>query len=186
MGSSSTLQSWYLCNFHLSRLNFIFINCQQLLTAVHSEWQLLTADESCQKIFSNEIFIYPLNLIPVPNFSSLGQFYFHQLSTAFESCWQLMTAVTIFVSMGSSSSPKADTCVKFQLSGLILIFISCQQLLTADESCHNFFYWDLHLLPKADTCAKFQFSRLLWGLARECDPTGTDRQTDKRTHARWR
>ena len=36
------------------------------------------------------------------------------------------------------------------------------QLLTADDSCHNFFWWDLHLPPKADTCAKFQLSRLIF------------------------
>ena len=49
----------------LSSLIFIFISCQQLLSAVDSWWQLLR-----KKL--NGIFIYPLKLIFVPNFSSLG------------------------------------------------------------------------------------------------------------------
>ena len=51
--------------FQLSRLIFIFISCQQLLTAVDSWWQL-------SQIFFDGIFIYPLKLILVPNFSSSG------------------------------------------------------------------------------------------------------------------
>ena len=60
--------NFYLCpqddmcaKFQVSRLIFIFISCQQLLTA----------EDSCHNFF-NGIFIYPLKLIPVPNFSSLG------------------------------------------------------------------------------------------------------------------
>ena len=117
--------------FQLSRLIFIFISCQQLLTVVDSWWQL-------SRIFLDGIFIYPLKLIPVPNFSSLGWFSFSSVVNSF---WQL---------------------------------------LTADDSCHKFFLWDLHLPPKADTCAKFQLSRLLGGSARECDAQ-THRRTDRRT-----
>ena len=46
--------------FQLSRMIFIFISCQQLLTA----------DDSCHRKKFNGIFIYSLKLIPVPNFSS--------------------------------------------------------------------------------------------------------------------
>ena len=73
-------------------------------------------------------------------------------------------------------------CAKFQVARLIFVFISCQQfwqLLTADDCCHNFFWWDLHLPPKADTSAKFQLSRLPGSCARECDA-----RTHGRTHAR--
>ena len=51
--------------YQLSRL-FLF------LSAVNSCSLLLTADDSCNKQNLNEIFIYPLKLIPVPNFSFLG------------------------------------------------------------------------------------------------------------------
>ena len=53
--------------FQLSRLIFIFISCQQLLTAFDNWWQL------SQKIL-NGIFIYSLKLILVANFSSPGCF----------------------------------------------------------------------------------------------------------------
>ena len=81
--------------FQLFRLIFIFISCQQLLTAVDSWWQL-------SRIFFDGIFIYPLKLIPVPNFSSLGWVSF---LSAFDSFWQLMTAVTKKIWMGFSSTP---------------------------------------------------------------------------------
>ena len=67
--------------FLLSRLIFIFISC----------YQLLTADYSCYEKKLNGIFIYPLKLIPVPNFSSLGWFSF---LSAVNNSWQLLTAVT--------------------------------------------------------------------------------------------
>ena len=51
--------------FQLSRLIFIFISFWQLLSAVKSWWQL-----SRKKLIG--IFIYPLNVIFMPNFSSLG------------------------------------------------------------------------------------------------------------------
>ena len=68
----------------------------QLMTAFDSWWQL------SQKSF-NGIFIYPLKLIPVPNFSSLGCFSF--LSTV-NSCWQLLTA--------------DDSCHKKILNGIFI------------------------------------------------------------------
>ena len=125
--------------FQLSRLIFIFISCQQLLTAFDSWWQLshkkfkwdfhlppkaktcakfqlsrlififtscqqlLTADDSCHKKNLNGIFIYPLKLIPVPNFSSLGWFSF---LSAVNSCWQLLTA--------------DDSCHKKSLNGIFI------------------------------------------------------------------
>ena len=84
--------------FWLSGLIFIFICCQQLLTAFDSWWQ-----PSQKKL--NGIFIYPLKLIPVPNFSSLGWFSF---LSAVNSCWQLLTADDSChkkVWMGFSSTP---------------------------------------------------------------------------------
>ena len=66
--------------FQLSRLIFIFISCQQLLTTFDSWWEL------SQKMLYG-IFIYPLKLIPMPNFSSLGWFSFFQLSTAVDNFW---------------------------------------------------------------------------------------------------
>ena len=156
--------------FQLYSLTFIFISCKQLLSAADRWWQMLWKN-------LNEIFIYVLKMICVPNFRSLGWFSF---SSAVNSFWQLSQ---IFFWWDLHLHPEADTCAKFQLSRLIFIFISCQQLLTAVDSWWQlsqiFFWWDLHLPPKADTCAKFQLSRLLGGSARECDV-----QTDRRTHRR--
>ena len=65
--------------FQLSRLIFIFISCQQLLSAMDScsavenyFQQLLTADDRCHEKNVNEIFIFTLKVICVVNFSSLG------------------------------------------------------------------------------------------------------------------
>ena len=51
--------------FKLSRLIFI-------LLSFYSCCQLLTADDSCHKKKSIGIFIYPLNVIFMPYFGSLG------------------------------------------------------------------------------------------------------------------
>ena len=76
----------------------------------------MAAFDSCHKKSFNGIFIYPLKLIPVPNFSSLGWFSF---LSAVNSCWQLMTAVTKKTKWDFHLPPKANTCAKFQPSRLL-------------------------------------------------------------------
>ena len=53
-------------------LNFSSLAWFSFSSAVNSCYQLLTADDSCYEKKLNGIFIYPLKLIFVPNFSSLG------------------------------------------------------------------------------------------------------------------
>ena len=122
--------------FQLSRLIFIFINCFQLSSTIDSCWHLMTAD---MKKSLSGIFIYTLELVLVPNFSSLAWFLFSllvnsccQLLTAFDSWWQLIWK-KIYCNFYVHT--KVGTCAEFQFSSLIFIFISCQQLLSAVDSC---------------------------------------------------
>ena len=115
----------------------------------------MTADDSCHKFFC-EIFIYPLKLIPVSNFSSLGwflfsstviswqqknltgiflyalKFYFYQLLTAVDSWWQLLRKN---IKWNFHVHSKVDIYSKFQHSRMILFFIKFYQLSSAFNSC---------------------------------------------------
>ena len=148
--------------FQLSRLILI-------LSAVNSYWQLLTADDSRHKKNLNGIFIYPLKLIPVPNFSSLGWFSF---LSAVNSCWQLLTA--------------DDSCHKKILYGIFIYplnliplpnfsslgWVSFLSAFKAVFSCWQMIQktkWGFHPISKFDICIKFELCRLLGGPAREYD-----------------
>ena len=52
--------------------NFSSIGQLSFSSAVNSCYQLLTADDRCYEKNLNEIFIYVLKMICVPNFRSLG------------------------------------------------------------------------------------------------------------------
>ena len=67
--------------FQLSRLIFIFVNCYRLSSAVGR-----TAADSWYENNLIEIFMYTLQLVLLPNFSSLGPFSFLSVFTAVISC----------------------------------------------------------------------------------------------------
>ena len=82
---------WYIDQISALEVDFHF---HQLLSAVLSYWQLLTADESWYEKKFTEIFMPTLKLILVQNFNSLGWFFIfincYQLSSAVDSWWQLI------------------------------------------------------------------------------------------------
>ena len=81
--------------FQLSMLIFIFISCQQLLTAVDSWWQL-----------SQNFFWWDLHLPPKAD--TCAKFQLSRLIFIFISCQQLLTAddkCKFFFKMGSTSTP---------------------------------------------------------------------------------
>ena len=134
--------------------------------------------------------MYTLKLILVPNFSSLGWFWFssavissYQLLTAVDS-WKEKNLIGIFMYTLSSTfasswqliwkkfhlsfcvQTKLYTYAKFQLSSLNFIFISCQQLLSAVDNWWQLiwiiFDWNFHVHSVGDILAKFQLSRLIF------------------------
>ena len=118
-------------------------------------------------------FIYPLNVIFIPNLRSLGWFLF---SSTFISCCQLLTAVDswwqqIWIKFDWNSHVHSigDFFAKFQLSRLIFFssaFDSCHQLLTAVNSWWQLiwitFDWNFHVHSIDDIFAKFQLSKLIF------------------------
>ena len=136
---------------------------------------------SCHKQNLNGIFIYPLKLMPVPNFSSLGWFSF---LSAVNSCWQLMTAVTKKNLNGIFIYPlKLIPVPNFSSLGwfsFLSAVNSCWQLLTADDSCHKkslngIFIYPLKLIPVPNFSSPGCLGAQLESV--------TDVRTDRRTHA---
>ena len=130
--------------------------------------------------------MYTLKLIPVPNFRSLGWFWF--LSTVI-SCWQLLTAddswydknlTGIFIyTLKFILVPNFSSLGWFSFSSVVN---SCYQLLTADDSCHEkklngIFIYSLKLIPVPN----FSSPGCLGARLESVTP---HRQTDARTYAR--
>ena len=113
-------------------VNFHF---HQLLSAVISCCQLLTADDCWYEKSLTEIFMYTLKLILLSNFSSLSWFSF---SSTVISCWQLIWKKNWqeFLCTHWSwylckiSAPYLD----FYFHQLLSSVINCWQLLIADDS----------------------------------------------------
>ena len=133
------------------------------------------------------IFINCHQLMPVPNFRSLGWFSF---SSAVNSFWQLMKAddsCKIFFWWDLHLPRKADACAKFQLSRMIFIFISCQQLLSAVDSSwqllrkklNGIFIYPLKLIPVPN----FSSPGCLRAQLESVKDVQTYAQTDVRTDA---
>ena len=136
------LESWNsaqvsTCVYMKIPVNFFYISCHQLSTAVNSWWQLLTADENENQArelkFGTSINFSVYIKIPV-------EFFSYQLSLAVNSWWQLITddenekhpkELIFGISLHFSLYMKIP--VDFFSYQLLSDVDSCKQLVTAES-----------------------------------------------------